>query len=152
VSDGKDAAIARFLEAEKVISKRLRWRAGDRADYAEASSGLFDLERGLRFSAKLIITSHRARTPHKFSACLIFKGERVLALDANPGCRHRNILTRESVQGTHWHRWPNIEHAEADPRELGFRQWLSEFLTAAKVISHYRISSPPVGIQLELLK
>ena len=152
VSDRQDADIQQFLESEKAISKRIRWKTRGRQDYADASAVIYDRATGRRRAARLIITSHRGREPHKFVVCLSFKGQRVLSLDVNPGRSHRNILTRASVRVTHWHRWPNAEIAEEDDRNLTFSQWLIEFMEAAKILCKYKVASPPRGIQLEFGK
>lgn len=90
------------------------------------------------------------RQPRKCSFSLIFRGQRVFALDVNPAITHRNLLTRERVSGTHWQRWPHMD-AVLDQRQLAFQLWLDEFLRRSNVVCRHRVPPPPQGVQLELL-
>lgn len=99
---------------------------------------------------RLVMTAHVLRQPRKFNFALLFRNTRVLALDVNPGRTHRNLLTRQSVPGTHWQCWPSME-AEPDERILTFPVWLNCFLERANVVGKFRVRSPPWGVQLELL-
>lgn len=138
---------AHFLAAQKIISRQVRWRTGKRhADYAALRCILItEGERALR--GTLALTAHLIRRPPKYGFALIYRGQRVLALDVNPGRFHRNLLTGGAVNETHWQRWPLME-AEVDSRLLTHNQWLTEFLTEANISCKVRLAPPPQGRQL----
>jgi hypothetical protein len=81
---------------------------------------------------------------------LLFRGQRILALDVNPGRHHRNLLRSGTVSGTHWQRWPVMD-AEADEREQNFAAWHRAFLMAANIVTTFQVLSPPRGVQLRLI-
>lgn len=141
--------IERFLEAEKVVSRGVRWKTKNRADHAEASASVMLSSGSMRIRGKLVVVAHRALQPPKYGFSLIFGGTRVLGLDVNPNRSHRNILIGQSIAVTHWQRYPFME-AEPDERELTFSGWTAEFLKTAKITCKHRIAAPPFGIQLKL--
>jgi hypothetical protein len=144
---GFDDLVREFVSRRKVVLHRPRWRTGTHPDYATALMRVVVPETRLRGS--VVLTAHVLRVPVKYGFSLIFRAERVLALDVNPGRIHRNILTLTSVGGTHWQRWPAMD-AEPDEREQPFSWWLHEFLIQANVICRFRVQLPPRGVQLEL--
>ena len=144
-----DEAVTEFLAIEKVAATVPRWRSMTHGDYAEARMTV--VVPGTRFRGRIILTGHRVRVPPKYGFALIFRNERVLGLDVNPGRGHRNLLVPAKVGGTHWQRWPHME-AETDDRNHPFTVWLSEFLRMANVTCNFRVLSPPQGVQLDLSK
>lgn len=145
--DSFDASVAEFLAAEKAAGVRPRWRSAGHPDYAKVKIRI-----AIRNVAvgRLILTAHRVRLPPKLCFALLFRGQRVLALDVNPARYHRNLLVSGSVNCTHWQRWPKME-AEPDTRDLTFDGWLNLFLKEAKVSTTFQVISPPRGVQLRLL-
>jgi hypothetical protein len=140
--------VAAFLEADKVAPRRPRWGTSRHRDYAEARLRIGIPERRT-LSGVIVLAAHRVVWPPKYCFSLIFRGERILALDVNPGRSHRNLLTPESVKGTHWQCWPDME-AQPDSREQPFALWYREFLARAKVSTTFGVLSPPRGIQERL--
>jgi hypothetical protein len=118
-----DALVAQFLNTEKTARIRPRWRTARHPDYAEAKMAVATPR--LRTHIGLVVmTAHRVRLPPKYSFSLLFRGQRVLALDVNPGRAHRNLLLPRSVAGTHWQRWPMMD-AELDNRDQTFAAWFA---------------------------
>lgn len=146
-----DDLVLDFLARPKVLRTKARWRSRGHPDYArlrccvttEAADG-FRPMRGY-----LVSTAHRVRQPPKYGFALLFQGQRVCALDVNPGRFHRNILTGQSVGITHWQRWPRTA-AEPDDRNLTYNQWLYEFMTGLNISCKVHFKSPPYGVQLRL--
>lgn len=139
-----------FLPAPKLAMSKIEWRQKGHADYSEAAVPLFcpSLE---NVNSRLILTAHKSRLPRKFGFALLLGSERVLALDVNPASYHINFLTAESVNVTHWQRWPMME-AEADDRQQPHRAWLTEFLARAQIVYDGSYEPPPfVEPQLQLL-
>jgi len=117
-------------------------------DYALASSIVrFSDSRVLR--GQMIIASHRLKEPAKYCFSLLFRNERILGLDIEPGRSHRNLLRGFSVMETHWQAWPKME-AEPYARNLTFGLWVTEFLNRANVKCMHPIKAPPRGVQLDL--
>jgi hypothetical protein len=141
-----DDLVADFLAAEKIALSRPRWRTKGRADYAEANIPL--VVPGSRLRGRATLTAHRVRMPAKYSFALLFRNERVLALDVNPGHSHRNLLSPKVV-GSHWQCWPLMEW-EAAEGEFEFSEWLRVFLARSNIITRFGVLSPPRGVQLEL--
>lgn len=127
--------------------RALRWTHRSHGDYVRASVLVVVPDRRA-FVGYLQVQAHRLRTPPKVSFSLVYRHERILGLDVEPGHFHRNLM-RESVNATHWQVWPKMD-AEADTRKLTYGQWFSEFLKRAKISYHYPLASPPHGIQLGL--
>src|SRR5437879_3468022 len=126
--DGFDTRVAEFLAAEKTATKRFRW-TGKPADWVRAGSPIIvDGRRDL--SGWLEISVHLYRRPEKYSFALLFRNERVFALDVSPGRAHTNKRTLETIFGTHWQSWPLMD-AIADERQIIYKQWLDEFLKIA---------------------
>lgn len=96
------------------------------------------------------MTAHRVRLPPKYSWSLLFRGKRILALDVNPGHSHTNLLTKGSVNRTHWQRWP-IMDAEPDERDQNFAAWSAAFWKSANIVTSFQVLSPPRGVQLRLI-
>lgn len=146
---GLEDQINSFLKAEKTIRQRVRWATKNRTDHAELSANVSLAEGRTWVRGKLKVVAHRTMLPPKYGFSLLFRGERVLALDVNPNRSHRNLLTRKSVSSTHWQRYPLME-AEVDHRILNFSAWVDEFMREANIQLRYRVNAPPVGQQLEL--
>ncbi|MGY4259724.1 hypothetical protein ACVI1L_006792 [Bradyrhizobium sp. USDA 4516] len=145
-----DELVSEFLTSEKVASHAPRWRSANQADYSQAYMRVH-VPGSLRLRGRVIVTAHKLREPPKYGFSLVFRNERLLALDVNPARFHRNLLAPAKIGGTHWQRWPKME-AEADNRVRPFNHWLHEFLVTANVGCRFRVLSPPRGIQLELSK
>jgi hypothetical protein len=145
-----DELVREFLLKDKVALHAPRWRSTAHSDYAEAAMLVASHDSRL-MRGRIVLAAHKVRQPPKYCLSLIFRNERVLALDVNPARIHRNLLPRAKVGGTHWQQWPAME-AVADPRERPFNQWLHEFLVRANVLCRFRVLSPPQGVQLDLSK
>lgn len=146
---GFDQQVLAFIEADKEIRQRVRWATKNRADHAELSAHVLAKDGPRWMSGKLKVVAHRTMLPAKYGFSLLFRGERVLALDVNPNRSHRNLLTGRSVAVTHWQRYPGME-AEMDDRPLSFSLWADEFMQAANISLAYRLATPPYGQQLDL--
>ena len=144
-----DNHVAEFLRLEKATARRPRWRTVNHPDYAEAAV-MVGAPSSRTLRGYLILTAHRVRLPPKYGFSLAFRGERILALDVNPGRSHRNLLTGKLVTATHWQRWPKME-AESDDREQNFAMWLREFCRQCNVSIDFLVKVPPRGVQLGLL-
>ncbi len=142
-----DDLVAAFLAAEKVALNRPRWRTKTHTDYAVAAMTVAVPDSRLR--GRMMLTAHRVRKPEKYGFALLFRNERIFALDVNPGHSHRNLFARNSVNGTHWQCWPLME-AEPDDASCAFGSWLQLFLVRAKIVTKFGVLSPPRGVQLEL--
>lgn len=140
--------VAAFLAADKVAPRRPRWGTAQHRDYAEARLRIGMPERRA-LSGVIVLAAHRVALPPKYCFSLIFRGERILALDVNPGRSHRNLFEGGSVKATHWQCWPYME-AQPDSREQPFAAWCREFLARAKVSTTFGVLSPPRGIQERL--
>lgn len=147
--DEFDALVAQFLATEKTAHIRPRWQVKGHPDYAEAKM-LVAVPRSRVLVGLMTVTAHRVRLPPKYGWSLLLRGKRVLALDVNPGRFHKNLLRKESVDRTHWQRWPTMD-AEVDDREQNFAAWHRDFLKAANIVTTFQISSPPRGVQLRLI-
>lgn len=145
-----DDLVQDFLTHEKIAKRGPRWRTVTHPDYAEASIPV-TVPNNKIFRGRVILTAHRLRNPYKFSFSMVFKNERILALDVNPARSHRNLFTPATIKVTHWQRWPHME-AEPDPRDFGFSRWLHEFLNTANVTCNFRVGLPPTGVQLDWTK
>jgi hypothetical protein len=145
--DGFNALVAEFLAAEKVATKRFRW-TGKRADWVRAGSPII-VEGRHDLRGRLEISAHLYRRPEKYSFALLFRNERVFALDVSPGHAHTNARTLETIFGTHWQCWPSMD-AVADDREFIYGQWLDEFLKRARITIRVRSLPPPVGAGTQL--
>lgn len=143
-----DTLVAEFLATEKVAPRRPRWGTAQHRDYAEARLRIGLPERRA-LSGIIVLAAHRVVWPPKYCFSLIFRGERILALDVNPARSHRNLLAPASVKVTHWQRWPHME-AQPDSREQPFGAWCREFLAWANVSTPFGVLSPPRGIQERL--
>jgi hypothetical protein len=144
-----DALVPQFLETEKTAHIRPRWQTARHPDYAEAKMAV--AAPGSRILIGLVVlTAHRVRLPPKYGFSLLFRGQRVLALDVNPGRAHRNLLLPGSVAGTHWQRWPTMD-AELDNRDQNFAAWLRDFLRTGNIVTTFGVLSPPRGVQLRLV-
>jgi hypothetical protein len=144
-----NALIAQFLQAEKTAHIRPRWQAARHPDYAEAKM-MVSAPNSRTLVGLVVLTAHRVRIPPKYGFSLLFRGQRVLGLDVNPGRAHRNLLAPGAVVGTHWQRWPTMD-AEPDDRDQPFAGWLRNFLQAGNIVTTFGILSPPRGVQLRLV-
>lgn len=143
-----DEDVAEFLATDKRLAHRFRWKSS-RADYARASAPVFVKDERRPF-ARVQMNHHLARVPRKYSFSLIFRGERVVGLDIDPGRSHTNLITLEVVRSTHWQTWPLMQ-AVVDRRELLHHNWLALFLKECKIHSQHSYAEPPFhGGQLGL--
>ena len=144
-----DDLVAEFLERDKIALHQPRWVVGPHRDYASATLRVAvpDVR---HMAGRVVLTAHRIRKPAKYGFALIYRGERILALDVNPARSHRNLLTPTVVGSTHWQRWPIME-AEPDSTEQGYSLWLHAFLGRANVTCKFRVAPPPQGVQLRFL-
>jgi hypothetical protein len=110
--------VAEFLAAEKRVVRQPRWRTGRHPDYAELSLAV-EVKGKSHLKGRVVVAAHRKMRPPKDCFSLLFRRERLLALDVNPRRFHRNLLTGESVSVMHWQRWPAME-AEPDDRDQPF--------------------------------
>jgi hypothetical protein len=148
MSQNFDDLAAEFLARHKIASNRPRWRSSQHPDYAEAAMVVAVPDTRI-FRGRVTLIAHRVRDPAKYSFSLLFRSERILALDVNPARFHRNLLLPAKIGGTHWQRWPTME-AEPDGRDQRFSLWLQDFLRRANVSTKFGVLSPPRGVQLEL--
>jgi hypothetical protein len=142
-----DDLVTEFLQAEKIATRRFRW-SGKRVDWVRAGTPVI-VEGRRDLSGKLEISAHLYRKPEKYSFTLLFRAERVLALDVSPGLAHTNRRTLETVFVTHWQEWPLME-AVPDIRPFIYQRWLDEFLKRSKIALRFPPVPPPVGAQLKL--
>jgi hypothetical protein len=143
------ARLEGFLAAEKVASRRYRWRVKSNKEFIEAKC-VIDVA-GLDRSpvGRLIMTAHRFRRPRKYSFCLMYLGTPILRLDTDPARGHTNVLEPLVVRGTHWHTWPCTE-AEPDARVMEHKQWFEAFIARARIRYPFPYAPPPLGLQLDL--
>jgi hypothetical protein len=139
--------VAEFLGEQKVATRRFRW-SGRRLDWVRAGTPLM-VEGRRDLAGRLELSAHLFRRPEKYSFTLLFRRERVLGLDVNPGLAHTNPKTLETIVGTHWQVWPLME-AISDSRQLVHHQWLDEFLKRGKIKLRFPPVPPPFGAQLRL--
>jgi hypothetical protein len=144
-----NALVAEFLATEKTAYARPRWQTARHPDYAEAKF-LVAVPGSRALVGLVVLTAHRVRLPPKYGLSLIFRGQRVLGLDINPGRTHKNLFVRASVGGTHWQRWPTMD-AEPDDRDQTFTVWLRDFLQTGNIVTTFGVLSPPRGVQLRLV-
>jgi hypothetical protein len=144
-----NALVAEFLGAAKIARVRPRWRTARHPDYAEARM-LVSVPDSRILVGLVTLAAHKVRLPPKYTFSVIFRGQRVLALDVNPGRIHKNLLTPGSVGGTHWQRWPTMD-AEPGDRDQNFAAWLRDFLRAGNITTRFGVLSPPRGMQLRLI-
>ena len=144
-----DDLVAEFLARDKIALNRPRWVIKPHSDYASAALRIAvpDMR---HMAGRVILTAHRVRKPPKFGFALIYRGERILALDVNPARFHRNLLVPAAIGGTHWQQWPAIE-AEPDATDQGYSLWLHAFFGRANVFCNFPVGLPPQGVQLRLL-
>ena len=142
-----DELVIEFLSQTKFAQHGPRWRTVVNGYYAKASIRVAVPDsRVLR--GHVILAAHLLRMPPKYCLSVVFRAERVLALDVNPARHHRNLINPAIVNGTHWQRWPTME-AVPDNREMPFSVWLHDFLIQANIHCKFRVPSPPRGVQLE---
>jgi hypothetical protein len=137
-----DLRVEEFLKSEKVAQRRLRW-TGRRLDVVKAGTLIAVVGRPA-LQGRLELSAHRFRIPNKYSFSIIFRNERVFALDVEPGLSHTNFISLEKIIGTHWQCWP-FQEATPDSRNLLHRAWLDEFLKRANIRYPFRYRSPPFG-------
>jgi hypothetical protein len=142
-----DALVVEFLAADKVATRRFRW-TGRRIDWVTGGGPLV-VENRPYLKGRLSIGAHLYRQPPKYSFSLLFRRERVLGLDVDPGLSHTNGRTLEVVFGTHWQQWAFMD-AVSDSRSLIYQRWLEEFLERSKISLRIPPMPPPVGAQLRL--
>jgi hypothetical protein len=142
-----DDLVLEFLSAEKVATRRFRWR-GPRTDWVRAGVPLA-VEGRRDLSGHFELAAHLFRKPEKYCFSLLFRRERVFGLDIDPGRAHTNLRTLQIIFGTHWQVWPLME-AMPDGRDLIYQQWLDEFLKRTKISLRFPPVPPPFGGQLRL--
>lgn len=118
-----------ILAARKTVAVGRRFRQKSHRDYLELAAEVTCADFP-EFNFLYRCNVHCSRVPRKISHLLLADGQRIFALDINPGGSHRNLSTLESVQGTHWQIGPDME-AEADGRDLTHAQWHHEFAKRA---------------------
>ena len=150
VERSEDEEIAAFLEADKRILKRMRWKHKGHRDYVYISVAVLWDDFGKTKRGQLNITSHCIAVPRRFTICLNFRGKRVLGLDVNPGQAHKNILIKATIKRTHWHIYTSPD-AEEDDRNLIFSAWIYEFLEKSKIYAKSPPSAPPMAREVQLL-
>lgn len=127
----------------------MSWREGSNGDYCICRLPVFAPARP-EFNMRLDMTAHISREPKKCSFSLIM-GDRIFALDVNPGRIHNNRAASVIVKTTHWQRWPNKE-VDPDARDLFHVQWWNEFLMRANISFMGRYERPPyLPEQLEMI-
>ena len=136
-----DELVAEFVATPKQAVRAPRWRSKRHSDYAALSIWL-EVKGKAHLRGRVVVTAHRFASPARHCFSLLFRRERVLALDVNPARSHRNLLTKGSISITHWHRWPAME-AEPQDGDKPFRVWLHEFLVAANVVCNHAVAAPP---------
>lgn len=148
--DDFDQKVAAFLATEKVAVRGFRWRIKS-PDYATASFRVETSEPGvIPRRGTVHLMAHRYRQPRKYSFTLNYCNQRVFALDVNPGRVHFNPQTLEQVGVTHWQKWPDLD-AIGDPRNLGHRDWFTEFLKRSCIVYTKRCPPPPEGVQADFV-
>jgi hypothetical protein len=100
-------------------------------------------------SGRLEISAHLYRKPEKYSFALLFRNERVFALDVSPGHAHTNARTLETVFGTHWQTWPHMD-AVPDDRSFIYQGWLDDFLKKSRITLRMPPVPPPIGAGTQL--
>ena len=135
-----DEEVAAFIAAPKTALSRLRWSKKGHPDYLQCRASIA-VSDGNGGHGEIILTAHVTRDPRKYSFSMIFRGERVLGLDVEPGGRHTNMLTMESVDGTHWQEWPTMD-AEPDGQTLNHKQWFRKFCKRANVEYPFAYTPP----------
>ena len=143
-----DDAARQFMTALKIVDRKIRWFKKGHPDYVEGRVAIRVPGRNF-LRGEIRIVSHKLRDPKKYSFSVIFRGERLLGLDVEPGRTHYNITDLELVSGTHWQEWPNTD-AVPDSRSLGYCRWLDEFLEQATISYPFPCKPPPFGEQLGL--
>ena len=143
-----DERVEEFLLNDKQPLDDVRWQSKPRGDYAEARVRLAVVDRP-QLSGQLILTAHKYRIPHKFSFAMLFYRERVFALDVEPGMRHLNRDTLQSVYGMHWQRWPSM-NAIADTRSLTHYEWFRIFFDKARIVNVNIYAPPPLDSKPEI--
>ena len=143
-----DSQVRDFLSAQKRLWGRFVWRSQDRRHYSKAQVKV--LVQGENVDSRLILLSKTTGEPLKFSISLLFKNDRIMGLDVNPGRWHLNFDTYDKIFGTHWQIWPNMQVAIDDDRNLSFSEWYREFLSRAVIDSNRQIPMPPQGQQSDL--
>jgi hypothetical protein len=127
-----DVTYRSILDSEKVIQADLVYRTKLNGDFREAQAPVLCAahpEVNIRF----ISLYHIARVPRKFCFLLTLEGERILALDVEPGHTHTNPLSLKTVHGTHWHAWPDVEEAREDGQSCSHWEWFMMFLRRANL-------------------
>jgi len=143
-----DSLVQMVLNAPKIGDRRYRWRR-TRADYVSATIRL--RADGLdRHPVRLEMTAHLHLIPRKLGFNLMLYNKSIIRLDVEPRRSHRNILTKRSVNCTHWQTWPIFE-AEPDDRSLPHRVWLDEFCNRSHIHLRAPYRQPPFDrVQWEL--
>jgi len=142
--------VARFLAAGKTAHIKPRWQTARHPDYAEAKF-LVGVPGSRTMTGIVTVTAHILRVPPKYSFSIIFRGQRILALDVNPGRAHKNLFVPGSVSVTHWQHWPTMD-AMPDTGEQNFTAWLRDFLQRGNIVTTFGLLSPPPrGVQLRLV-
>jgi hypothetical protein len=146
-----DDLVDEFLRRPKLAQRGPRWRSRAHAEYAVASIQILTSDDRSRMRGRIVLNAHRIRMPPKYCFAVVFRNERVFALDIEPGRSHRNLLVSGVIPGTHWQRWPMMD-AEPDSRDRPFADWLQEFFERTNTTCKFRVKSPPRGVQLGLAK
>ena len=132
--------VTQVLETPKIIQDSMRWSDKGHPDHVHCNMPVFAPEKP-QFRLRLTMTAHVRRLPRKCSFLLIM-GERIFALDVNPGMIHNNKQAGEKVDATHWTTWP-CEVVEPDNRDMVHQQWFGRFLERANINFYGMYERPP---------
>lgn len=137
------------LATPKVIQDSIDWSYKKHDDYATCALAVFAPQKPA-FRLRLVLTAHIRRLPRKCAFALIL-GERIFALDVNPGMIHSNRNGSGKVACTHWTTWP-CQIVEPDSRDLIHVQWWVKFLERANISFFGKYERPPyVPEQMDLM-
>jgi len=132
--------VARILSEPKVIYDSVAWRDSVHGDYASSDLRVI-VPSETRARVRLMMTAHTRRLPRKCGFLLVY-GERIFALDVNPGRAHNNKTAKRIITSSHWTTWP-CDVAEQDLRDMLHVQWFTEFLTRTNTQFLGKYERPP---------
>ena len=140
MNDLTNTEIDTIVSAEKFVDTKLVYRQKADRSHME-TKGVIRCTDFPELNLTFRSIYHATREPRKFSFMLFLNGERFFALDVNPGGTHRNILTGESISGTHWHKAPTMD-ATPDTRDLNHIGWSNEFCKVTNLTLVQGYSAP----------
>lgn len=136
-----DATYRSILDSQKFIQGELVYRQKAHGEFRETQATVLCPSHP-EFNLRFISQYHVARLPRKFCFLLTLEGERIVALDVEPGRNHTNPLTLKTVRGTHWHVWPDVDEALEDKRSRSHWEWFTMFLRRANLLYDGTYESP----------